>query len=119
MDMSSYQFVNTIAQCYAEQAGQAAGAAASAQASAQDYYNMNYPNCYSPNLNNHATNSYNQYSLMMSGQAAAAAMATAVNDYNSLAAGGGGTAATATPGAPGGVNNQVCPLTQFFSVYFL
>ena len=112
--MSSYQFVNQIAQSYME-AGQAAGAAA---ASSQDYYNMNYPNCYSPNLNNHATNSYNQYSLMMSGQAAAAAMATAVNDYNSLAA-GGGTAATATPGAPGGVNNQVCPLTQFFSVYFL
>ena len=109
--MSSYQFVNQIAQSYME-AGQAAGAAA---ASSQDYYNMNYPNCYSPNLNNHATNSYNQYSLMMSGQAAAAAMATAVNDYNSLAAGGG----TATPGAPGGVNSQVRRLTQFFSVCFL
>ena len=88
--MSSYQFVNTIAQCYAE-AGQAAGAAA---ATSQDYYNMNYPNCYSPNLNANHANSYNQYSLMMSGQAAAAAMATAVNDYNSLTA-ANGTAAGA------------------------
>ena len=114
--MSSYQFVNQIAQSYME-AGQAAGAAA---ASSQDYYNMNYPNCYSPNLNNHATNSYNQYSLMMSGQAAAAAMATAVNDYNSLTAGGGTAGgATATPGAPGGVNNQVRPLTRFFMFAFL
>ena len=95
--MSSYQFVNTIAQCYAE-AGQAAGAAA---ATSQDYYNMNYPNCYSPNLNNHAN--YNQYSLMMSGQAAAAAMATAVNDYNSLtAANGGGSGGSAAAAAAAG-----------------
>ena len=63
--MSSYQFVNTLAQCYAE--NQQAAAAQN-----QDYYNMNYPNCYSPNLANHPQ--YGQYSLMMSGQAAAAAV---------------------------------------------
>ena len=66
--MSSYQFVNTLAQCYAEQQN-AAAASAGAQTNQQmDYYNMNYPNSYSPNLGQN----YNQYSLMMSGQAAAA-----------------------------------------------
>ena len=74
--MSSYQFVNTLAQCYAEQSGQNAATAAAAAAAvanqgtsgatAQDYYNMNYPNCYSPNLAAHAQQ-YNQYSLMMGG----------------------------------------------------
>nr|ALB00307.1 Sex combs reduced [Paracyclopina nana]ALB00316.1 Sex combs reduced [Paracyclopina nana] len=67
--MSSYQFVNTLAQCYAEQQQQQQTAAAASVGAASggqaDYYNMNYPNCYSPNQ-------YNQYSLMMSGQAAAA-----------------------------------------------
>ena len=66
--MSSYQFVNTLAQCYAEQQNAAAAGTASGGHNQQDYYNMNYPNCYSPNLGNN----YNQYSLMMSGQAAAA-----------------------------------------------
>ena len=67
--MSSYQFVNTLAQCYAEQ--QNAAAASAGQTNQQmDYYNMNYPNSYSPNLGQAAN--YNQYSLMMSGQAAAA-----------------------------------------------
>ena len=66
--MSSYQFVNTLAQCYAEQQNAAAAGTAGGGHNQQDYYNMNYPNCYSPNLGNN----YNQYSLMMSGQAAAA-----------------------------------------------
>ena len=79
--MSSYQFVNTLAQCYSDQQQQqqqqqstaAAAAAAAAAANAaqtsqqqQDYYNMNYPNCYSPNLAAHAQ--YGQYSLMMGQQ---------------------------------------------------
>lgn len=68
--MSSYQFVNTLAQCYAaEQSGQAA-----TSQNTQDYYNMNYPNCYSPNLaaTSHAAaatvsqyGSANPYSLMI------------------------------------------------------
>jgi len=72
--MSSYQFVNTLAQCYAEQQNAASAAASAGQTTNQqsmDYYNMNYPNSYSPNLGNNS-NPYNQYSLMMSGQAAAA-----------------------------------------------
>jgi Antp family, other len=56
--MSSYQFVNTLAQCYAaEQTGQ------TQSQNSQDYYNMNYPNCYSPNLAAHAQ--YGQYSSLM------------------------------------------------------
>ena len=86
--MSSYQFVNTLAQCYAEQT-----AAQQATQVSQDYYNMNYPNCYSPNLTNHSQ--YGQYSLMMSGQAAAA-MAAGMADYG--VAGGGGI-----PGGGGSV----------------
>ena len=78
--MSSYQFVNTLAQCYAEQT-----AAQQASQVGPDYYNMNYPNCYSPNLTNHSQ--YGQYSLMMSGQAAAA-MAAGMADYG--VTGGGG-----------------------------
>ena len=54
--MSSYQFVNTLAQCYAEQQNAAAASAGTAATtgghSQQDYYNMNYSNCYSPNLGN-------------------------------------------------------------------
>ena len=79
--MSSYQFVNTLAQCYAEQT-----AAQQATQVGQDYYNMNYPNCYSPNLTNHSQ--YGQYSLMMSGQAAAA-MAAGMADYGVTGGGGG------------------------------
>ena len=86
--MSSYQFVNTLAQCYAEQAGQQSGGGGAGGGQSQDYYNMNYPNCYSPNLNNQH---YGQYSMLMTGQAAAAAVAAgaAVADYNSLGGGGG------------------------------
>ena len=65
--MSSYQFVNTLAQCYAaEQSGQAGAASAANQATSNDYYNMNYPNCYSPNLAAHAQQ-YGQYSQLMMG----------------------------------------------------
>ena len=91
--MSSYQFVNTLAQCYAE--NQQAAAAQN-----QDYYNMNYPNCYSPNLANHPQ--YGQYSMLMSGQAAAAAVAaagvTAASDYgNSVSAAVGATGSMGQP----------------------
>jgi len=100
--MSSYQFVNTLAQCYAEQQNAATAAAAGAAPTNQqmDYYNMNYPNSYSPNLGNN----YNQYSLMMSGQAAAAMASMAsssnvdANYVNSMS-----TASTGSnPAAPGG-----------------
>lgn len=63
--MSSYQFVNTLAQCY-EANAQLQGATAGAgvvpgTTGPQDYYNMQYPNCYSP-----ATQGYaQQYSSMM------------------------------------------------------
>ena len=102
--MSSYQFVNTLAQCYAE--NQQAAAAQN-----QDYYNMNYPNCYSPNLANHPQ--YGQYSLMMSGQAAAAAVAaagvSAATDYgNSVSAGVAGAAGTTMGQQP----TQQHPQTQ-------
>lgn len=62
--MSSYQF--TLAQCYAaEQSGSQTNSQASG--TSQDYYNMNYPNCYSPNLAAHSQ--YGQYSLMMGASA--------------------------------------------------
>ena len=67
MDMSSYQFVNTLAQCYeanAQLQGAGAGAGAGggvASTAPQDYYNMQYPSCYSP-----ATQGYaQQYTSMM------------------------------------------------------
>ena len=44
MDMSSYQFVNTLAQCYEANAQLQGGSAPPPQ----DYYSMQYPNCYSP-----------------------------------------------------------------------
>lgn len=84
--MSSYQFVNTLAQCYAaEQSGQTGSA--NAQAS-QDYYNMNYPNCYSPNLAAHAQQ-YGQYSLMMTGSGGGGGAAGSGGGQNP---GGGGAA---------------------------
>lgn len=86
--MSSYQFVNTLAQCYAEQT-----AAQQASQVGQEYYNMNYPNCYSPNLTNHS--GYGQYSLMMSGQAAAA-MAAGMADYGVTGGSGGLPSASAS-----------------------
>ena len=116
--MSSYQFVNTLAQCYAEQQN-AAAASAGAQTNQQmDYYNMNYPNSYSPNLGNNS-NPYNQYSLMMSGQAAAA-MASMANttgavdtNYSGSAAGmstasvsGGGPSANSPNSLAGSVQQQ-------------
>ena len=61
--MSSYQFVSSLAQCYEANAQlQGAGAGAAAP---QDYYSMQYPNCYSP-----ATQGYaQQYASMMGGAA--------------------------------------------------
>jgi len=118
--MSSYQFVNTLAQCYAEQQNAASAAASAGQANQQsmDYYNMNYPNSYSPNLGNNS-NPYNQYSLMMSGQAAAA-MASMANttgavdtNYSGSAAGmstasvsGGGPSANSPNSLAGSVQQQ-------------
>ena len=64
--MSSYQFVNTLAQCYAEQTGQG-GVTGGGSQNPQDYYNMNYPNCYSPNLAAAAQQQYGQYSQLMMG----------------------------------------------------
>jgi len=59
--MSSYQFVNTLAQCYEANAQLQGGTAPPPQ----DYYSMQYPNCYSP-----ATQGYaGQYSSMMGGAA--------------------------------------------------
>ena len=64
---------------------------------------MNYPNCYSPNLTNHSQ--YGQYSLMMSGQAAAA-MAAGMADYG--VTGGGGI-----PGGGGsGLTNNLASQTS-------
>ena len=60
MDMSSYQFVNTLAQCY-EQAQMAGVGAAATPTAPQDYYNMQYPSCYSPATQQQ----YSQYSGMM------------------------------------------------------
>ncbi|QQP52900.1 Sex combs reduced [Caligus rogercresseyi] len=70
--MSSYQFVNTLAQCYAEQqqqqqqqqSGTQAGPQVPPQAplpNNQDYYNMNYPSCYSPGLNSQGGGQYGGY----------------------------------------------------------
>jgi len=103
--MSSYQFVNTLAQCYAEQQNAASAAASAGQTNQQsmDYYNMNYPNSYSPNLGNNS-NPYNQYSLMMSGQAAAAmasmATTTGAVDTNYSGSAAGMSTASASGGVP-------------------
>jgi Antp family protein len=61
MDMSSYQFVNTLAQCY-EQAGVGGGGGVpGVAATPHEYYGMQYPACYSP-----ATQAYShQYATMM------------------------------------------------------
>ena len=67
MDMSSYQFVNTLAQCY-EQAGVGVvgGLPGSASvATPHEYYGMQYPSCYSPATQ--AAYSSHQYASMMSG----------------------------------------------------
>jgi Antp family protein len=62
MDMSSYQFVNTLAQCY-EQAGGVGGVPGAGAATPHEYYGMQYPACYSP-----ATQAYShQYATMMAG----------------------------------------------------
>jgi Antp family protein len=63
--MSSYQFVNTLAQCY-EQAGGVGGVPGAGAATPHEYYGMQYPACYSP-----ATQAYShQYATMMAGAGA-------------------------------------------------
>ena len=59
--MSSYQFVNTLAQCY-EANAQLQGGAGGVAGGGTDYYSMQYPSCYSP-----ATQGYTGagYSSMM------------------------------------------------------
>lgn len=64
MDMSSYQFVNTLAQCY-EANAQLQGGTGAVAGGGTDYYSMQYPSCYSP-----ATQGYTGaggYSSMMTG----------------------------------------------------
>lgn len=50
--MSSYQFVNSLASCYGQQAGRTGASPVDPAAAAADFYNPNggnaYPNCYSP-----------------------------------------------------------------------
>ena len=112
MDMSSYQFVNTLAQCYEANAQlQGAGAAAAGSVGAgtapQDYYNMQYPNCYSP-----ATQGYaQQYSSMMG--------AAASHDYtppsSSATLSSSQASARRSPGlpsAPSAPSLTPAPLTQ-------
>jgi hypothetical protein len=68
---------------------------------------MNYPNCYSPNLTNHSQ--YGQYSLMMSGQAAAA-MAAGMADYGVTGGGGipagGGSILGSNPASQTGIRRS-------------
>ena len=72
MDMSSYQFVNTLAQCY-EQAGVVGGlpgaaAGAGAVVTPHEYYGMQYPACYSPATQAAAYSSHQYASMMTSAQ---------------------------------------------------
>ncbi|TRY68625.1 hypothetical protein TCAL_14280 [Tigriopus californicus] len=86
--MSSYQFVNSLAQCYADQqAGQNA-----VSQSSQDYYGMSYPNCYSPNITAAAhAQQYGQYTLMMgSGGSVGSAGANSVPGGGVAVSGEGG-----------------------------
>ncbi len=78
-NMSSYQFVNTLAQCYAA-SEQSVQVASGPQANSQEYYGMNYPSCYSPNLAAHAQ--YGQYSLMMGTTGSGAGSGSTNNDFN-------------------------------------
>lgn len=115
MDMSSYQFVNTLAQCY-EQAGVGGGGGVPGAATPHEYYGMQYPACYSP-----ATQAYShQYATMMAASgapnpaqqqqqqhqpdysspaaaAAAAAAAASLSHRRSPLPGGGGGLGSALP----------------------
>ena len=113
MDMSSYQFVNTLAQCYEANAQlQGAGAAAAGSVGAatapQDYYNMQYPNCYSPATQQGYAQ---QYSSMMG--------AAASHDYtppsSSATLSSSQASARRSPGlpsAPSAPSLTPAPLTQ-------
>ena len=84
MDMSSYQFVNTLAQCYEANAQlQGGGVAGGVAGGATDYYGMQYPSCYSP-----ATQGY------------AAPGAGAAPGYTGMMAGAGGAAPPGPAAAP-------------------
>jgi len=111
--MSSYQFVNTLAQCYEANAQlQGAGAAAAGSVGAatapQDYYNMQYPNCYSPATQQGYAQ---QYSSMMG--------AAASHDYtppsSSATLSSSQASARRSPGlpsAPSAPSLTPAPLTQ-------
>jgi Antp family protein len=76
--MSSYQFVNTLAQCY-EQAGGVGGVPGAGAATPHEYYGMQYPACYSP-----ATQAYShQYATMMAGAGAPTQQQQQQADYSS------------------------------------
>merc|ERR1719384_171350 len=56
--MSSYQFVNTLAQCYeanAQLQGGAVPGAGGVAGGGTDYYGMQYPSCYSPATQGYST----------------------------------------------------------------
>merc|ERR1719410_2096330 len=114
MDMSSYQFVNTLAQCY-EANAQLQGAVAAAAGSVggatapQDYYNMQYPNCYSP-----ATQGYaQQYSSMM-GAAAGSHDYTPPSSSATLSSSQAASSrrSPGLPSAPSAPSLTPAPLTQ-------
>jgi len=133
--MSSYQFVNTLAQCYEANAqlqgagavaGGATGGGVPGAPTAQDYYNMQYPSCYSP-----ATQGYaQQYSSMM-GASATGQATTATQEYTppsssatlgsstsrpslnrSPGVGTGGTGGPGIGGSSGATMTPSLPLTQ-------
>jgi len=114
MDMSSYQFVNTLAQCYEANAQlQGAGAAAAGSVGGatapQDYYNMQYPNCYSP-----ATQGYaQQYSSMM-GAAAGSHDYTPPSSSATLSSSQAASSrrSPGLPSAPSAPSLTPAPLTQ-------
>ena len=124
--MSSYQFVNTLAQCYAatssaldptvvgqqhqqqppqdQQAAAAASMAAAAAAAAAaggtssaaaDYYNMNYPNCYSPSNLSAQYGQYQAAAAGLMGMGNGAAVGQVGQSGGSSAAGAAAVAAAA------------------------
>lgn len=77
--MSSYQFVNTLAQCYA------AEQSAQQNPNAQDYYNMSYANCYSPSVSGHSAYSASYNLLQNSANSTGSSANNESNsDYSSL-----------------------------------
>lgn len=98
--MSSYQFVNTLAQCY-EQAGVGGGVAGAA--TPHEYYGMQYPACYSP-----ATQAYShQYASMMAAAPNNTAQQQQQPDYSSPPS----TAAAAAAAAAVSLAHRRSPVT--------